>query len=90
MTIKRALAALATTALMVTPVVAQAEASQAPAAAKLSVAFAAETAGLRAGAKGKRSKLAQGAVIGIVVGAAAVTAATVAIADDDDEPSSPS
>lgn len=88
MTFKRALAALATTALMVTPAVAQAEASQAP-AAKLSVASAAETAGLRAGAKGKRSKLAQGAIVGIVVGAAAVTGAAVAIASDDDEPASP-
>ncbi len=88
MTFKRALAALATTALMVTPAVAQAEASKAP-AAKLSVASAAETPGLRAGAKGKRSKLAEGAIIGIVVGGAAVAGAVVAVADDDEEPASP-
>jgi hypothetical protein len=88
MTFKRALAALATTALMVTPAVAQAEASKTP-AAKLSVSSAAETSGLRAGAKGKRSKLAEGAIVGIVLGAAAVTGAVVAIADDNDEPASP-
>lgn len=88
MTFKSALAALAATALLATPVVAQAEASQAP-AAKLSVASAADTSGLRAGAKGKRSKLAQGAIVGIVLGTAAVVGAAVAIADDNDDPASP-
>lgn len=88
MTFNRALAAMATTALMMTPAIAQAEASKSS-AAKLSVASAAETSGLRAGAKGKRSKLAQGAVIGIVLGTAAVAGAAVAVASGDDEPASP-